>query len=339
MGAARKALLRLAALGLVAFAVLFAAAAGSATTTDASILNQTVFTDPTGDAVGGGLDLSGLTVTSYNDGTISFQVSFANRTYLTPNDTVQIFVDLNDDGTADLNFSIWPSFQPSYLSRWTGTAWTNVRQLPELAQSPGGFTVRESLSELQGDGAVPVAGTIQIAVGAWTGDINTALPASAASDWIPSATSWADFSINKPAVTPTTTTATTPATTTTTPRSTTGSTRSGSSTTGKLKSPAVKIMPLAPLSATLGKDVTLKIVLESATGPIRLFKVCTTLPPTPGVVNLTQCRSDDWAGGSGNATFKVTYKMGRVGTTHISVAASAGTAKATATAVVHVTKA
>jgi hypothetical protein len=324
---------RLLPLGLVAAVALFAAATGSASTTDASILNQTVVTDPSGDATSGP-DLSGLTVTTWSDGTIQFQVSFANRQYLQPGETAQIFVDLNDDGTADLNLSVWPSFDPSYIARWTGTTWTNIRQLSELTQTPGSFSERVSLSELQGDGAEPIANTIQVAVGTWTADSSGNLSGNA-DDWIPSATGWVDHSINKPTST-TTTTTTRAATTTTGPRISTGaSSRSGST---KVSSPPVTIEPIAPLSAKLGHDVTLRVALKSAAGAIRVFKVCTTLPPTPGVVNLTQCRSDDWGGGIA-AVFLISYKMGRVGTTHIKIAASAGSAKTTATAVVHVSKA
>ena len=195
-------------LGL-AVAVYGAAGAGSRAA-DTGILNQTVVHDPPGDS-GSGVDLSSLTVTTYTDGTVSFEVAFANRDRLQPGETVQIFVDLNNDGNEDLNLSIWPFGDPSYLARWTGTDWATVRQLPELVEGSGSFSVRLSLSELQGDAAVPVASTIGVVVGAWPSGAGTA--ATDANDWLPDSRTWIQHEIQPPA-----TTATTP---TTTGRSTT----------------------------------------------------------------------------------------------------------------------
>jgi hypothetical protein len=312
---------------LVPVALLLAVAllGSSAARADNTVLNQTQFSDVTGDS-GGGADLSGMTITSYTDGTVQFAVQFANRQFMQPGDTVQIFVDLNDDGNPDLNLSVWPSFAPSYLDRWNGTAWIDIRQLPELVQAAGSISVRLALSDLQGAAAVPVAPVIQAAVGSWQADSSGKLAANA-SDFLPSATSWSDFSIKPVAATPTTTT---PAATTTT----TGSaprTKPAAATTLP-----VTIAPLAPLTVKRGKALELHVLLKSKTGPMRLFKVCTQLPASSGLLHSSQCRSTKSTGTEPDS-FTITYKLSRVGTDRVSISAAAGNAHATATEIVRVT--
>jgi hypothetical protein len=197
--------------GLVVAAAITGAAVASASLRDTGISNQTLTQDATGDS-GGGPDLSSLTVTTYTDRTVSFSVQFANRDLLAPGETVQIFVDVNDDGSADLNLSIWPTLDPSYLARRSGTGWEDIRQLPELVQGNGSFSVRLGLDELQGAGAVPLAPAIGVAVGSWTDDPATGQPRATASDWLPSDLTWVQHRIEKPVATTTvpTTTATPP---------------------------------------------------------------------------------------------------------------------------------
>lgn len=209
VGRSKSVARRLVVVGLIVVAAISGAAVATASMTDSGILNQTQIQDATGDS-GGGPDLSSLTVTTYTDGTVSFAVQFANRDFLHPGETVQIFVDVNDDGKPDLNLSIWPTLDPSYLDRWTGTTWADVRQLPELVQADGSFSVRFSLDELRGAAAVPVAPAIGVAVGSWTEDPTTGMPRATADDWLPSDRSWAQHQIQKPVVTTTvpTTTAT-----------------------------------------------------------------------------------------------------------------------------------
>jgi len=209
MGLSKSAARRLVLAGLTIVAAISGAAAATASMKDSGILNQTQIQDATGDS-GGGPDLSSLTVTTYADGTISFSVQFANRDLLHPGETVQVFVDLNDDGNPDLNLSIWPTLDPSYLARWTGTAWVDIRQLPELVQANGSFSVHFSLGDLQGAAAKPVAPAIGVLVGSWGEDPATGQPKSAADDWLPSDRSWAQHQIQKPVATttaPTTTVA------------------------------------------------------------------------------------------------------------------------------------
>jgi hypothetical protein len=317
---------RLVVVALIAIAALLAAGIASASRTDAGVLNQTQTSDATGDS-GRGPDLSSLTVTTYTDGTVSFAAGFANRSFLQPGETVQVFIDLNDDGKADLNLSIWQSFEPSYLDRASGSDWVDIRQLPELVQTSGSVSVRLSLSELQSDGAVPVAPTIQVAVGSWTEDANGNVP-QAANDWIPSATTWFDHSVKPAATTGTTTTGST----TTRSSGSSGAATAPATKTTKTSSPPVTIEPIPALTARAGKDVMLHVLLKSHAGPMRLFKVCTQ---AAGVPHPTQCRSAESTGAK-VVPFSITYRLGHPGTTRISIAASAGTAKATATATVHV---
>jgi hypothetical protein len=153
---------------------------------DDTVLNQTRVSDPVGDA-GTGVDFDSVVVTTYADGTISFSAHAANRPSLGPNETVQMFVDLNDDRNWDLNLSLWPSNDPSYLDRWDGTKWADIRQLPELVEHDGTYSVRLSLGELRDAAAVPISPTISLLVGSWTLDPNSdaGLPISAANDLVP----------------------------------------------------------------------------------------------------------------------------------------------------------
>jgi len=211
VGLSKSAARRLVLAGLTVVAAISGAAAATASMSDSGILNQTQIQDATGDS-GGGPDLSSLTVTTYTDGTISFSVQFANRDLLHPGETVQIFVDVNDDGNADLNLSIWPELDPSYLARRTGTGWEDIRQLPELVQGNGSFSIRLRLDELQGAAAVAVAPAIGVGVGSWGADPATGMTHTKADDVLPSDGSWAQHQIEKPAATTTvpTTTATPP---------------------------------------------------------------------------------------------------------------------------------
>jgi hypothetical protein len=286
---------------------------------DGGILNQLQV--PGSGAAGSGVRFSSLTVTSYTDGTISFAVQFANRTYLQTRETVQLFVDLDNDGKADLNLSVWPSFDPSYLSHWGGSDWIDVRQLPELVQSQGSISIRLNLAELRSDAGVPVGSTIGVSVDSYTADTNDVVPQTP-DDRIP-ATGYSHFAINPPAAGAGTTTTGTPAAKPKPVRS---------------KLP-VSIEPIRPVTIERDQDATLQIVLESRPGPYRLFKVCAQVPTTVVALHPTQCRSEESAGGNGTLTFKLDYRFVRAGTVRVAISASAGAAKATSTAIVHVKQA
>jgi hypothetical protein len=197
--------------GLLVSVAVLGVAVASGVVADNGVLNQTKVQDPVGDS--SGPDLSSLTVTSYADGTVSFAVGFANRDLIAPGESVQIFVDLNGDGAPDLNFSIWPFGDPSYLAHWTGSDWAPVRQLPELVQANGSFSIRLSLTDLGEAAAVPAAPTIGLGVAAYSGNPAT----TKANDWLPDNQRWIQYQIAPP------TTATTPTTASTTPGTTTSS--------------------------------------------------------------------------------------------------------------------
>jgi len=211
MGRSGWTIRRLALAAVVVTLAIAGASAATASVADDAILNQTQVQDPIGDS-GGGPDLSSLTVTTYADGTISFAVQMANRDFLHPGETVQIFVDLNHDGVADLNLSIWPTLDPSYLARSTGTDWTVVRQLPELVQTPGSISVRLSLDELRDAAGVPVAPDINVSAGSWTADPATGAIPATPNDLVPNGNAWLQHEIAKPQPATTTTTTTTTAT-------------------------------------------------------------------------------------------------------------------------------
>jgi len=188
---------------LLTVAAVAGAVAARAVVSDNGILNQIVAQDPVGDSAGA--DLSSVTVTSYADQTISFAGTLANRDLLHPGETVQIFVDVNDDGKADLNLSIWATGVPSYLADWNGSAWVDVRQLPELSEYTGGFSVRLPISDLTGAAQLPIAPEIGVVVGAWSTDSNGNLHQSA-DDLVPDGGSWATLQLAAPQTTSTETT-------------------------------------------------------------------------------------------------------------------------------------
>jgi hypothetical protein len=194
--------------GLIGAIAVRSGSAAQGRVADAGILNQTQVEDPVGDTTGP--DLSSLTVTTYTDGSVSFAAQFANREFLHPDETAQIFVDLNDDRTQDLNLSVWPTGEPSYLAHWTGSNWANVRQLPELAQRNGSFSVRLSLSELRDAAAVPVATAFGVIVETGTTDSTTGELVRA--DALPDDQDWIVHQIQPPAPPAATTTSRLPTT-------------------------------------------------------------------------------------------------------------------------------
>jgi hypothetical protein len=209
---------RKSAMWVLAFAAVGGAAAAGAVAArgvvaDTGILNETRVQDAVGE-VGGGPDLSAVTITTYSDGTVSFLVTFANRDLLHPNETVQVDVDLNDDGNQDLNLSLWPTGEPSYLARWNGSDWSTVRQLPEVVQGNGSASVRLGLGELRDAAGVPIGSSIGVFVVTATYS-GTNQPTEV--DALPDDHSWIQHQIQPPAPPATTTTAATTTTTTTPP--------------------------------------------------------------------------------------------------------------------------
>lgn len=204
---------------LIVAGATFAAAVAQGRGSDDTIIAQTQTSDPIGDEAGGqGPDLSGLTITTYADQSLGFVVQDANRGLLLGNETIQIFLDLNDDGQSDLNFSLWPSGSASYLARWTGSEWQNVRQLPEAVQAQGSYSVRLPISILRDAAAVPPATHVGVFVGSYTYSWTSNTFNSSPADWLPDNRIPIQHSL---VATPTTTTAPTPPTTTAPPTTTT----------------------------------------------------------------------------------------------------------------------
>jgi hypothetical protein len=328
-------------LAAVVFVALSGAAGASASEKADVILNQTQVSDSTGDN-NGGPDLSSLTVTTYADGTVSFVVQFANRTYLQSGESVQIFLDLNADRVTDLNLSIWSSFDPSYLSRWNGTAYQVIRQLPELTQSAGSVSVRLSLGELQSDGAVPIGSDINVSVASLTEDSNGKVSDTAADDRLPNLNTWVDHSIQKTTSTTTTTTTKTPTTqapSVSPPAASAGSAKPAATSTTKVVG-KVQIERLAPFSAKRGHDVTFRVILDGPSKLTGTFKVCVQLPKGIGD-NSQMCRSKMETGAHGSVPLSFTVFVSpstAIGTAHIGVVGSIPGSSATTTAVLHISK-
>jgi hypothetical protein len=340
MASAQSSFRWLGLVGLVFLLALCGASGASGAAKADVILNQTQVSDPTGDS-NGGPDLSSLTVTTYADGTISFVVQFANRTYLQAGESVQIFLDLNADRVTDLNLSIWPSFDPSYLARWNGTAYQNIRQLPELMQNAGSVSVRLSLGELQSDGAVPIGSDINVAVGSYATSPGTQISgATAPSDWLPTLNQWVDHPIQKPTTTTTSTTKS-PASQPSgaSPQASSSAPQKATTSTAKVAG-KVRIEQLAPFSAKRGHDVTFRVVLDGPSKLLGTFKVCVQLPKGLGD-HPQMCRSNTETGAHAAVPLSFTVYVSptaAIGTTHIGVIGSAPGSSVTATAVVHISK-
>lgn len=195
--------------GLVVAASLLGAAVAQGRPADGGVLNRSDALDTTSDA-GAGADVSSFTVTTYADQTVEFAVRFANRSQLHVGESLQVFVDLDDNGTEDLNLSLWAIGAPSYLDRWNGTGWDDVRQLAEAVQADGSVTIRLALSELRGAAGVPYGSRIGVAVASYTADPATGKLRDPADDVVPNSGSWFIHEIAPAPAPPVTAPATTP---------------------------------------------------------------------------------------------------------------------------------
>lgn len=211
---------RLLLLALAACLVAAGGAAAAATvaqghTSDDTVLSRQTVPDTVGDEANNGPDLSNLIVTTYADQSLEFVVQYANRGLLLDNETIQIFLDLNGDGQADLNFSLWPSGSASYLAKWNGSSWDTVRQLPEAVEGQGQYSVRLPLSVLRDSAGVAVASHVGVIVGAYTYTGASATFSSSPADWLPNSQIFVQQPTTAAAATTTTPPATTAPTTTT----------------------------------------------------------------------------------------------------------------------------
>jgi hypothetical protein len=187
----------------------FAATVAQGRASDDTILSQQSLADPVGDEASNGPDLSNLILTTYADQSLGMVVQYANRGLLLENETIQIFLDLDDNGRPDLNFSLWPSGSISYLARWNGSSWATVRQLPEATQAQGSYSVRLPLSVLRDSAGIPVAARVGVLVASYTFTGTSATFSSSPSDWLPNS----EVPVQQPTTAQATTTTTAPATT------------------------------------------------------------------------------------------------------------------------------
>jgi len=61
------------------------------------LANHQVFVDATGDATGGGPDLTTVDVANDDAGTIVFRITLSNRTALLEGDSVGVYLDVDKD--------------------------------------------------------------------------------------------------------------------------------------------------------------------------------------------------------------------------------------------------
>jgi hypothetical protein len=108
------------------------------------------FTDATGDAVGGAADFTQVVVDNDAAGTISFVLTFANRTALSSDDIVVIPLDTDENaatGFQGFDFLIGIDSTGARLFQGTGTGITPVTS-STLKSSNGGTSVSINRSEL-----------------------------------------------------------------------------------------------------------------------------------------------------------------------------------------------
>lgn len=142
--------------GYAGFVVLLLALT-LATMSGASAGNRIWYGDPAGDS-GTGVDIGAVQVVNDAAGRITFSVTVANRTELTADDYVNIFVDADANpatGTArgsDFVIGVSGRDQRYWLSRWDGTAWSRDVSSATLfgAYVPGGMSFTIHRSELGG---------------------------------------------------------------------------------------------------------------------------------------------------------------------------------------------
>src|SRR5579864_9101464 len=101
---------------------------------NARTLGSATYTDPSGDAAGGGPDVTGVTVTDDSSGTITVSISVPNRTSLTDADGILAYFDTDRNlGTGGNGYEYeigWIQGQTLFMP-WDGSNFTPSK--------PGGF--------------------------------------------------------------------------------------------------------------------------------------------------------------------------------------------------------
>ena len=128
-----------AVLGLLVFGV---GGAGAAST----------FTDATGDATAGAADVTQVDVANDLDGNITFDLTLANRSALTPDDVLFIFLDSDNStatGLSGIDYVVAIDAQSASLFRYAPPNFAPA-PAPTLSTSNGGRSVRINRNDLGG---------------------------------------------------------------------------------------------------------------------------------------------------------------------------------------------
>lgn len=108
------------------------------------------FTDPQGDAVAGAADITQVVVSNDLDGNITFAVSLADRTTLTPDDLLFIFLNTDKNtstGVAGIDYAIVVTSAGAALVRASGTTFAPAPHTT-LTLADNNKTIKISRSEL-----------------------------------------------------------------------------------------------------------------------------------------------------------------------------------------------
>ena len=125
---------------MLALLLFGASGAGAATT----------FTDATGDATGGGADLTQAVVSNDAAGNITLAFTFANRTAFAPTDTLVIILDTDKNastGNTGFDYGIVVSASGARLLQWNGSTFVPSAQTT-LTTANNNFTITVNRSEL-----------------------------------------------------------------------------------------------------------------------------------------------------------------------------------------------
>jgi hypothetical protein len=109
-----------------------------------------VMHDTVGDAAGAAPDIDSISIWNEEDGTISFQLAFANRQELGDQDLIALFIDTNgnlDDGSNGAEYALFVARQLQVLLRWNGT---DFEAAPSALSRPDGLTVTLARGDLGG---------------------------------------------------------------------------------------------------------------------------------------------------------------------------------------------
>jgi hypothetical protein len=85
--------------------------------------------DAVGDAQGGAADIASISIWNEDDGTVTFELAFANRSALTPDDLVAVMIDTDDNldnGGAGAEFGVLLTHDSQTFLRYDGSDWVSA---------------------------------------------------------------------------------------------------------------------------------------------------------------------------------------------------------------------